>query len=97
MAIFIEVNRALCDITGYSEAELLQSNFQQITHPEDHNSDLEKTDQLLSKQSHSIQMDKRYIHKQGHVIWAILNAFFDLRSRRRSPLFCLPKIQEHQR
>ena len=90
---FIEVNRALCDITGYCEAELLQSNFQQITHPEGHNSDWEKTNQLLSKQSHSIQMEERYIHKQGHVIWAILNASL-ICDRNSVPLYFVSQIQD---
>ncbi len=48
---FIEVNRTLCDITGYSEIELLRSNFQHITHPEDHDYDWEKANQLCSLSS----------------------------------------------
>jgi PAS domain S-box-containing protein len=90
---FIDVNRALCDITGYSEVELLQLTFQHITHPDDHDSDVKKTDQLLSKQSCSIQMEKRYIHKQGHVIWVILSASL-ICDRDGTPQYFVSQVQD---
>jgi PAS domain S-box-containing protein len=90
---FIQVNRVLCDITGYGEAELLQKTFQQITHPDDLNADLEKTQQLLAKQSRSYQIEKRYIHKQGHVIWAILSASL-IDDQNGRPLYFVAQVQD---
>ncbi|TVP67690.1 MAG: PAS domain S-box protein [Leptolyngbya sp. LCM1.Bin17] len=90
---FVQVNRALCDITGYSEAELLQLNFQQITHPDDLNADLDNIQQLLVKQSRFYQMEKRYIHKRGHVIWAILSASL-IDDQNGRPLYFVSQIQD---
>lgn len=45
---WLRVNRILCDLTGYSESELLQMTFQEITHPDDLDADLAHVEQLLS-------------------------------------------------
>jgi len=70
---FIKVNPALCQLLGYTETELLARDFQSITHPEDLGSDLEKLGGLLEGRSVSYQMEKRYIHREGRVIWAQLS------------------------
>jgi diguanylate cyclase (GGDEF)-like protein/PAS domain S-box-containing protein len=69
---FLKVNRAYCQITGYSQDELLALDFQTITHPDDLNADLALVDQLARGEIESYQLEKRYIHKQGHVVWVLL-------------------------
>lgn len=70
---WLKVNHALCNMLGYSEEELLTIDFQTITHPEDLESDLDNVLQMLNKQIDSYQMEKRYFHKDGHIIWGLLN------------------------
>ena len=70
---FIMANASLCAILGYSNAELLAKNFQTITHPEDLNADLIYMNQLLERKIDSFQMEKRYFHKNGNVIWVLLS------------------------
>ena len=69
---WLKVNRALCTIIGYREEELLAINFQTITHPDDLKKDLARVRQVLAGKISSYQMEKRYIHKAGHVVWILL-------------------------
>lgn len=66
------VNDALCHIVGYSEDELMQLTFQDITHPEDLDADLALLQQVAAGTRNSYQMEKRYFHKQGHVVRILL-------------------------
>ena len=70
---FIEVNRALCDMLGYGEAELQKSNFQSVTHPDDLDADIGQVAQLLAGEGRSYEMEKRYLHKDGRIIHARLS------------------------
>jgi PAS domain S-box-containing protein len=69
---FIQINRKYCDITGYSQEEMLDRTFQEVTHPDDLQADLENMQQLLSGQISSFKMEKRYLRKSGEVIWVNL-------------------------
>lgn len=70
---WLEVNHSLCEIVGYSEQELLATNFQAITHPDDLETDLEYMHQMLAGKIHHYNMEKRYLHKQGHIVWILLS------------------------
>ena len=70
---FLRVNRMLCDIVGYSEAELLDMSFQDITHRDDLDSDLANVHKMLSHEITSFQMEKRYLHRSGVVVWVLLS------------------------
>ncbi|HEY3861916.1 MAG TPA: PAS domain S-box protein [Verrucomicrobiae bacterium] len=71
---WLEVNPALCKIVGYTRGELLVTDFQSITHPDDRESGLLFQRQMLARQIENYQIEKRYLHKSGHVIWVQLNA-----------------------
>jgi PAS domain S-box-containing protein len=71
---WIRVNRALCEILGYSEQELLATNFQSLTHPDDLDADLSHAQKVFTGQLRFYHLEKRYIHKQGHVVWVTLTA-----------------------
>ena len=70
---WLRVNQKLCDIVGYSAAELLATTFQAITEPADLDGDLVLVAQLLNGEINEYHLEKRYIHKQGHHVWVDLN------------------------
>ncbi|MDX2347834.1 MAG: PAS domain S-box protein, partial [Nitrospirota bacterium] len=69
---FTEINQKFCAITGYSKEEMLERNFQDITHPDDLQADLDQMQKLLAGQINSFHMEKRYFRKDGEVIWVNL-------------------------
>lgn len=66
---WISVNDALCDIVGYQREELLHMTFQHITYADDLNADLNLLEQLVAGEIDRYQLDKRYIHKSGKLVW----------------------------
>ncbi|KHK03638.1 ATP-binding protein [Desulfovibrio sp. TomC] len=69
---WLRVNRKLCAIVGYTAGELLGKRFQDITHPDDLAADLAWVGQLLSGGVSSYNIEKRYIQKDGQVVWVSL-------------------------
>ncbi|MBS0169187.1 MAG: PAS domain S-box protein [Nitrospira sp.] len=65
-----EVNQTLCTILGYSEEELLTRTYQSVTHPEDLGQNLERVRSLWSGELACDVFEKRYIRKDGRIIWA---------------------------
>lgn len=70
---FERVNPALCRIVGYDAQELTKLTFQDITHPDDLDVDLDLATRVLSGEIPSYQMDKRYFTKDGHIVWIRLS------------------------
>ncbi len=70
---WISVNKALCDVVGYSEEELWRLTFQQITHPDDVAADLDLLRALERGELDQYQLEKRYIRKDGSTVWINLN------------------------
>jgi PAS domain S-box-containing protein len=70
---WIDINSRVSDIVGYSKEELLKKTFQDITHPDDLNADLAFLNQLHNKEIEMYQMEKRYIHKEGFIVWVMLS------------------------
>jgi diguanylate cyclase (GGDEF)-like protein/PAS domain S-box-containing protein len=68
---WLRVNRSLCELVGYSEEELLRSNFQGITHADDVGNDLANLYRLIQGETPTCQVEKRYVHKHGQVVWAM--------------------------
>lgn len=71
---FMRCNQALADLTGYTEIELMAMTFQDITHPADLDLDLAHVRRLLAGQATSYTMEKRYVTKQGRLVWVLLAA-----------------------
>lgn len=90
---WLRVNRALCTILGYSEAEMLAQTFQDITHPDDLEKSLAHGNQALAGQVSTYQVEKRYIHKLGHTVWVLLNASLT-RDAQHQPLYFIAQIQD---
>jgi diguanylate cyclase (GGDEF)-like protein/PAS domain S-box-containing protein len=66
---WLQVNRSLCEILGYSERELMGTDFLTITNPDDISAALSNIELLLKGKVPTFQMEKRYIHKEGHDVW----------------------------
>lgn len=90
---WLEVNAAVCSMTGYSAQELRRLRFQDITHRDDLVADLDQVSQLVEGRISSYQMEKRYIHRQGHVIWALL-AVSLVRDAEGQPLYFIAQIKD---
>jgi len=68
----IETNQAFSNMLGYSKDELVGIFFNAITHPDDADKSLEHHHKLINGEIDSYQLEKRYLHKLGHDIWALL-------------------------
>ncbi|MBE9012536.1 PAS domain S-box protein [Pseudanabaenaceae cyanobacterium LEGE 13415] len=64
-----QVNQKLCEIVGYTKAELLQRNFQEITDPDDLNADLTYVQKLLAGEIQTYTLEKRYLRKDRSIVW----------------------------
>ena len=69
---FLRLNQRFCDIVGYSQDEMVARTFQDITHPDDLDTDLEHMRQLLAGETATYAMEKRYLRKDGEVVWVNL-------------------------
>ncbi len=67
---FVVVNRRFCDMLGYSREELIGRSFVDITHPDEQASDTALMEQVLNQDNSIPNREKRYIRKDGSVLWA---------------------------
>lgn len=71
---WLEVNPALCELLGRSEAEMLTLTVHDVAHPDDLAGDVELTGQLLRDEIRHYQLEKRYLRADGAEVWALLSA-----------------------
>ncbi len=90
---WLRVNRAFCDLVGYSEAELLKMSFSEITHPDDLELSRKITRELFAGEVPSHQIEKRFVHKSGRLIAALLNISL-IRDHQGRPLYSVSMIQD---
>ena len=69
---WLQVNPALCALVGYPAEDLLACDFQSITHPDDLADSVEQMRRLLAGELSSYELDKRYLHRDGHAVWVHL-------------------------
>jgi diguanylate cyclase (GGDEF)-like protein/PAS domain S-box-containing protein len=90
---WLRVNRALCDLVGYAEADLMPLTFQDITHPDDLDADLSLLNDTAAGKRGGYQMQKRYLHADGRVIWAQLSVSL-VSDEAGKPLHFISQIQD---
>ncbi len=96
---WLRVNRSLCELVGYSEEELLRSNFQAITHADDVGNDLANLYRLIQGETPTCQVEKRYVHKLGQVVWAMnsVSLVHDSEDKPAHFIFQIQDISERKR
>jgi PAS domain S-box-containing protein len=70
---WLRMNQRVCEFLGYTEEELLQRTFQSMTYPEDLPLGLEQMQEMFAGKRRSMQIEKRYIRKDGEIVWANLS------------------------
>ena len=90
---WLKVNKELCHVVGYSEQELLALTFREITHPEDLSKDLAFLQQTLRGEIETYRMEKRYLHKNGSLVWVNLNVSL-IKDTDGNPLYFVSQIED---
>ena len=90
---FLQVNNALCRMVGYSEAELTQMPFVNITHADDRQADLELAQKLFENEIPFFHTQERYVKKSGEIIWINLTASV-IRNGEGLPLYGLAMVED---
>lgn len=88
-----QVNQKLCDIVGYTQQELLERTFQDITYPEDLDADLEYVRQMLAGEIQTYSMEKRYICKDSSPVWINLTGSL-VREPMGEPKYFIAVVQD---
>ncbi|MGD2181356.1 PAS domain S-box protein [Lusitaniella coriacea] len=89
----LEANPSLCEILGYSETELKTISFPEITHPDDLEIDLNRFKQLFKGKIPYYHLEKRYLHKNGRIVWALLSVSL-VRDSCDEPLYFISQVQD---
>ena len=90
---FLQTNRTLSAITGYTEHELLRRTFADITHPDDLDADVEQARRLLAGETEAYQMEKRYVCADGSVVWVALSVSL-VRDAGGKPMYFVAQIED---
>lgn len=89
----MKVNKAFCDILGYSEEELLSIKWTDITHPDDIEKSRRVTELLLQGEEKRLDFEKRYIHKDGRIIWVVVSVVLQ-RDIKGEPLYFITTVND---
>ncbi len=90
---WLQVNDALCRITGYNEKELKGTTLEAITHPEDVGLDADSRRELVDGRVNSFQIEKRYRHALGHYFWVLLTVSL-VRDAQSRALHVISQVQD---
>jgi two-component system sensor histidine kinase UhpB len=70
---YLQVNRSLCEILGYTEEELQALTWQEITHPDDLAASLANARRIVEGEFPRYHLEKRFLHAEDHTVWASLS------------------------
>jgi PAS domain S-box-containing protein len=88
----MDANRAYCDMLGYTREELLGKTLKDITDPSTLDNNLELQRQLKERIINSYQVEKKFIHKKGHLVYGLLNATL-VKNEKNEALYFLGNVQ----
>ncbi|MDP0500039.1 MAG: PAS domain S-box protein [Verrucomicrobiota bacterium JB022] len=90
---WVEVNASVCRIVGYDKETLVNLTFQDITHPDDLEKDLDLLHETLDGKRSHYQMEKRYRHAEGHIVWVYLTVSL-IRDGEGNPVHFVSQIED---
>lgn len=90
---FIAANDRYCEVTGYSEEELIGRSFIDITHPDDVDKDLNNIATASVDGSRPYQTEKRYIKKTGEIVWVNVT-HSSMKDANGKPRYCLSMVED---
>src|SRR5918994_5463864 len=90
---YLQVNRSLCEILGYTEEELQALTWQEITHPDDLAASSAYARRIVEGEFPKYHLDKRFLHADGHTVWASLSVSL-VRDSEGEPLYFVSQIQD---
>ena len=90
---WLRANRALAELTGYPQDQLVGMGFEDITHPDDLPKDFNALQEMIDGVRDRFQTEKRYIHADGHVIWISLSTTI-VRDGESKPMYLLSQMQD---
>jgi diguanylate cyclase (GGDEF)-like protein/PAS domain S-box-containing protein len=90
---WLETNPEFCRMLGYTEAELRERTFVDVSHPDDVGISITRDCELLCGQRDSYQLRKRYIHRDGAVVWSLLHVSL-VRDHDRRPLHFVAQVMD---
>jgi len=90
---FVRANGAFARMFGYSLEEILQRSMPDISHPDSLEESFERRKSLLAGESRYFEMEKRYLHKDGHVLWGSTNVSL-VRDANGKPSLYVGQVQD---
>jgi diguanylate cyclase (GGDEF)-like protein/PAS domain S-box-containing protein len=90
---WIKVNQALCDYVGYTAEEMMTKTLRDITYPDDINATADFRRRILSGEINTCQLEKRYRHKSGRIVWISLSTSL-VRDKAGEPLYFISQMED---
>jgi len=89
---WLRVNPMLCEITGYTESELLACTFHDITHPDDLEKNLAEVQRVIGGERRAMRIEKRYLRPNGNTVWVRISSSL-VRDADGNPLHFVSQIE----
>ncbi len=90
---FLQVNQAFCQMLGYTDVELLNLSFQDVTYPGDVDLDISLHNQIMEGEIPYYHLEKRYVRKEGGLVWVLLSVT-PIRDQNQQPLYSVSHAQD---
>jgi diguanylate cyclase (GGDEF)-like protein/PAS domain S-box-containing protein len=90
---WIKVNQALCNYVGYTAEEMMTKTIRDITYPDDTNATADFRRRILAGEINTCQLEKRYCHKSGRVVWISLSTSL-VRDKEANPLYFISQMED---